>query len=115
MDWGTMLLPDVPVVETVVRGSAIYLGLFVILRILRRPTGQLSVADILLITILAAASQNGMVGTYESVGSALILILTIVAWDQIIDWLSYQSKFLATILEGMTCCRSCSHVHLQAP
>ena len=100
MDWSALFGPDLPVIESLVRGSVMYLGLFTILRLLRRPTGQLSVADILLITVLADASQNGMAGGHESVASGLLLVLTIVAWDQLIDWASFRSPRLARLLEG---------------
>ena len=100
MDWSRVFLPDIPVIETLVRGTVMYLGLFTILRLLKRPAGQLSVADILLITVLADASQNGMAGPHDSLASALLLVLTIVAWDQILDWASFRSPRIARLLEG---------------
>lgn len=84
-----LFVPDVSVLEIMLRGTLIYLGLFVLLRVLRRPTGQLGIADVLLITILADASQNAMSGPYESISSGAVLIMTIIFWDQLIDRLSY--------------------------
>lgn len=95
----SMLMPDVAVLEMFLRGTLIYLGIFVILRIFRRPTGQLSVADVLLITIIADAAQNAMAGGYESVGSGLVLIGTIVFWDRLIDDLAHRYPAFARIAE----------------
>jgi uncharacterized membrane protein YcaP (DUF421 family) len=53
--------------EIVLRGTIIYLVLFVLLRLLRRGTGAVAVTDILLIVLIADASQNGMAGEYKSV------------------------------------------------
>lgn len=90
MDFSRLIVPDVSLFEMFVRGSLTYLALFVLLRWLRRPTGQLGIADVLLITVLADAAQNAMSGPYESVSSGLALILTVIFWDQVIDRLAYR-------------------------
>ena len=90
IDWSRLLVPDTPLLEIFVRGTVVYWVLFVLLRWLRRPTGQLGIADLLLITLLADASQNAMGGGYDSVSSGLWLVLTIIFWDQFIDRLSYR-------------------------
>lgn len=99
LDWKQLFVPDSGIAEMVVRGTVTYLGLFVMLRIFRRPTGQLSIADVLLITILADAAQNAMGGSYESVTSGFVLIGTIVFWDRTIDYLSYRYSWFTPIAE----------------
>lgn len=99
MDLRQLFMPDVSLLEIMLRGTLIYLGLFVLLRLTRRPTGQLGIADVLLITLLADASQNAMGGSYESITSGAVLILTIVAWDQLIDHLSYRWPAFARLTE----------------
>lgn len=76
-----------------------YLGMFVLLRIFRRQAGSVSIADLLLIVIIADAAQNGMAGEANSVTEAFILIATIVFWDYTIDWLGFKSKVLSKVLE----------------
>ena len=51
-----------------------YLGMFVLLRIFRRQAGSVSIADLLVIVIIADAAQNGMAGDAKSVTEALLLI-----------------------------------------
>jgi uncharacterized membrane protein YcaP (DUF421 family) len=86
-----MFVPNKPILETILRGTLIYLSLFVLLRVvLRRETGKIGIADLLLIVLIADAAQNGMAGEYHSVTSGIILVATLVFWNYALDWLSYR-------------------------
>lgn len=77
IDWRSIFLPDVSVVEIVLRGSLMYLAIFVLLRlVLKRQIGTLGTTDLLLITLLADASQNAMAGEYKSVPDGFVLVGT---------------------------------------
>ena len=68
--------------ELVLRGTAVYWALFLLFRfLLRRDAGSLGIADILLLVLIADASQNAMAGGYDSVGDGLVLIATIAGWN----------------------------------
>ena len=68
LDLAQLLLPDTPVLEIFIRGTAIYLGLFAMIRFLaKREVGSLAVTDLLVIVLIADAAQNGMAGDYHSV------------------------------------------------
>ncbi len=85
----------VPVAELVVRGSAIFWFLFLIFRfVLRRDVGALGVADILLLVIVADASQNAMAGEYTTISEGFILVGTIVGWNWLLDYLAFKSKYM---------------------
>jgi uncharacterized membrane protein YcaP (DUF421 family) len=99
LNWTELFVPDSSIAEMMLRGTVTYLGLFVILRLLRRPAGQLGMADILLITVLADAAQNAMGGSYESISSGFALIGTIVFWDRLIDSLAYRYPRFARLVE----------------
>lgn len=99
IDWNSVFVPTSSVLEMVFRGTLMYLGMFVLLRIFRRQAGSVSIADLLLIVIIADAAQNGMAGEANSVTEAFILIATIVFWDYTIDWLGFKSKVLSKVLE----------------
>ena len=89
--WGTIFLPDSPILEIIVRGSVMYLALFFLLRvILKRQAGTLGMTDLLLITLLADASQNGMAGSYSSIADGVVLVTTIIFWNYALDWLSFK-------------------------
>jgi uncharacterized membrane protein YcaP (DUF421 family) len=81
----------VPVVELFLRGTLVYWLLFLIFRfVLRRDVGAVGIADILLLVIVADAAQNAMSGGYDTFSEGAILVLTIVAWNWLLDFLSYR-------------------------
>lgn len=91
--------PSGSLLELVVRGTVIYLGLVVLFRFLRRESSGLSIADVLLIVIIADAAQNGMAGEYRSIPEAFVLIGTIAGWSLLLDWLCYRSKLVRRLLQ----------------
>jgi uncharacterized membrane protein YcaP (DUF421 family) len=81
----------VPVPELILRGTLVYWLLFLIFRfILRRDVGAVGIADILLLVIVADAAQNAMSGGYDTFSEGAILVGTIVAWNWLLDWLSFH-------------------------
>ncbi len=81
----------VPVPELILRGTLVYWLLFLIFRfVLRRDVGAVGIADILLLVIVADAAQNAMSGGYDTVSEGAILVATIVAWNWLLDFLSYH-------------------------
>ncbi len=66
IDWGRMFVPSQPLLETFIRGSLVYLFLFLMLRFfLKRQAGTLNVADLLVIVVIADAVQNAMGANYD--------------------------------------------------
>lgn len=77
--------------ELVLRGSAVYWFLFVLFRfVLRRDAGSLGIADILLLVLIADASQNAMAGGYETVLDGFVLVATLIGWNWLLDWASFR-------------------------
>ncbi|MBX9965388.1 MAG: DUF421 domain-containing protein [Burkholderiales bacterium] len=100
VDWARLVVIDVPVIELVLRGTAIYWFLFLIFRfVLRRDTGSIALADILLLVLIADGAQNAMAGGYESVSSGIVLVSTIVGWTYLVDWCAFRSPVLRRWLE----------------
>ncbi len=100
MDWKSIFLPNVPLLEIILRASVMYISLFVLLRvILKRQTGSLGMTDLLLITLLADASQNAMAGEYTSIIDGIILVATIIFWNYAFDWLSFKSEWFSRLIE----------------
>jgi uncharacterized membrane protein YcaP (DUF421 family) len=103
MDWGELFAVHVPVAEIVLRGSIIYWFLFLIFRfVLRRDIGSVGVADILLLVIIADASQNAMAGEYKSISEGMLLIATIAGWNLLLDWLAYRSPYIDRLVSPRT-------------
>jgi uncharacterized membrane protein YcaP (DUF421 family) len=90
VDWASVLLPSTPIMEIFVRGTLTYLALFALLRLLKRESGTLNVADLLVVVLLSDAIQNGMSGDYHSISDGLLLVITILFWSYALDWLGYH-------------------------
>jgi uncharacterized membrane protein YcaP (DUF421 family) len=91
VDWHSVFVPKTPLLEIVVRGTLVYLALFLLLRlILKRQSGTIGVTDLLVVVLIADAAQNAMAGGYTSVPDGLILVTTIIFWSYALDWAGYR-------------------------
>ncbi|MGH8592363.1 MAG: hypothetical protein ACREX9_04600 [Gammaproteobacteria bacterium] len=89
--WEELFGLSVPVLELIIRGTAIYWFLFLIFRlVLRREIGSIGITDILFIVVLADAAQNAMAGEYKSITDGFILIATLAGWNVFLDWLNFK-------------------------
>jgi uncharacterized membrane protein YcaP (DUF421 family) len=100
MDWGEIFGITVSPWELIVRGSAMYLFLFLIFRVvIGQRVGSVGMADILIIVIIADAAQNAMSGEYKTVTEGAIVVGTIIAWNRLIDFVQYYVPALRGWLE----------------
>ena len=99
IDWQSVFVPHESLLEIILRGTIMYLAIFALLRFFRRQAGSFSIADLIVIVIIADAAQNGMAGDSKSVTESLLLIGTIIFWDYFLDWLGFKSKFFRQILD----------------
>ena len=100
MDWHELLRIDVSPLELFVRGSAMYWLLFCVFRfVLRRDVGAVGTADILLLVLIADASQNAMSGGYTSVAEGVVLVATLIGWNYLLDWLAFRFERIERLIE----------------
>lgn len=91
---------EVPVWEIVLRGTLVYWFLFLIFRfIVRRDVGSVAIADVLLLVLIADASQNAMAGGYKTVSEGALLVATIVSWNYLLDWASFRFEWVRRLAE----------------
>ena len=90
IDWQSVFIPSLHIGEIVLRGTIVYLFLFVLLRLLRRGAGAIGISDLLVVVLIADAAQNAMASEYKSITEGLILVTTIVVWDYLLDWAGYK-------------------------
>jgi uncharacterized membrane protein YcaP (DUF421 family) len=90
IDWQFAFVCSLHIGEIVLRGTIVYLFLFVLLRLLRRGAGAIGISDLLVVVLIADAAQNAMASEYKSITEGLILVTTIVVWDYFLDWLGYR-------------------------
>jgi len=98
IDWRTMFVPTGSVPELVLRATVMYLLILAGFRIFRRDAGSLSVSDLLVVVLIADAAQNGMAGEYKSLTEGAVVVATIFAWNYLLDWAAYRSRFIYWLL-----------------
>jgi len=75
-----------------------YLGILVLMRILRREAGALSTTDLLVVVLVADAAQNAMASEYHSITEGAVLVATIFGWNYLLDWLAFRYPWAHSLL-----------------
>jgi uncharacterized membrane protein YcaP (DUF421 family) len=87
--------------EFPLRALLVYGFLLLILRLTgKRQVGQLSPFDLVLLLVLSNAVQNSMNAGDNTVAAGFILVLTLVAVNSGVSYLTSRSKKLAAVVEG---------------
>lgn len=87
--------------EFVLRALLVYGFLLVTLRLTgKRQVGQLAPFDLVLLLVLSNAVQNSMNAGDNSVGAGFVLVLTLLAANGFVGWLTWRHKRLETLVEG---------------
>jgi uncharacterized membrane protein YcaP (DUF421 family) len=98
VDWAEVLLPRTPLLETIVRGAATYLALFVLLRVAtKREAAGTSISTLLVLVLIADAAQNAMADDYRSIADGVLLVGTILGCSYLLDWLGSRFPILARL------------------
>ena len=101
IDWQSLLELTVSPLELIIRGSMIYLFLFIVFRtILQRDVGSVGIADILVLVLVSDAAQNAMAADYRSVSDGIILISTLLGWNVLFDYLAFRFPRLRRLLQS---------------
>ena len=97
-----MFAMSVPWWEFVIRGIAVYAFLLVFLRLTgRRQYAQYDLFDMILLLILSNAVQNSMNAGDNSLIGGLISAITLISAHTILAQLSYRSRWVARLLDGL--------------
>lgn len=87
--------------ELVARGSVVYLVLFLLFRFSgKRQAGQMTPFDLLLLLIISNAVQNAMIGADTSLVGGLLVAVVLIAWNQLLGWLTSRSRRVERLLDG---------------
>src|SRR3954466_10350396 len=92
--WSELFTFTMSPIELLIRGTLTFFFLFCLFRfIVRRDAGALGLSDLLVLVIIADASQNAMAGDYKSVPDGFVLISTIIGWSYVLNFLSFRYDF----------------------
>jgi len=98
INWKAVFWPSTSLYEVILRGTLVYVFLFIVLRFVRRSAGAIGISDLLVVVVIADAAQNAMGSKYESVTEGVALVLTIIAWDYFFDWLAFRFPAIRPLL-----------------
>src|SRR5690606_15866550 len=98
IDWKEIFAVEMGVFELVLRGTLIYVGILVLLRILpRRTGGEFEMMDFLFIILIAEAATHAL-GDYSSITEGFIVIITLMTWNYVLNVLTYHSPFVERLM-----------------
>lgn len=99
-DWFDTLVPSLPVMELIFRGTVTYLGLTILLRIVgRREAGGLGLTDLLVVLLAVDAASTGLTGESQTLGDSAVLVVTVLAWSVIVDAVAYRWPRLGRLVK----------------
>src|SRR3954453_22056336 len=99
INWQRMFVPKMSLLEVLLRGTAIYLALCFLLRVvLKRQAGKVSLSDLLVISIVAGVCRNPLIADDYSVTDGILVVATVLGWSYVLDWLSYYVPFIHKLL-----------------
>ncbi len=98
LDLNELFEVETPVLELILRGTLLYLGILFLMRILpRRTTGEMTVMDLVFVLLIAEGASNAM-GNYKTVTEGFIMIGTILFWNFSVNVLSFNFAFVEKLV-----------------
>jgi uncharacterized membrane protein YcaP (DUF421 family) len=92
---------ETPWYELIIRATAIYIFLFILIRIMgKKHLGKLAPFDLIFLLIVSEALQNGLVGDDHGVPAALISVTVLIALNVFMNALTYRFQWLEKLIEG---------------
>jgi len=100
VNWHDMFVPHTSLLEIFLRGTLIYFLILAFFRVFKRQAGSIGLSDLLVVVLIADASQNAMSADYKSLPEGAVLIATLILWDRLLDWLGYHVPFVERLLRA---------------
>jgi len=93
--WDTVFMFSTSVLELFLRGTVMYLAVFVLMRFVgRRESGELNASDLILVVLISEAASNGLGGEASSIFDSLVVVITVVLWATLLDMGRYRWQWL---------------------
>ncbi|WMJ70980.1 YetF domain-containing protein [Stenotrophomonas sp. 24(2023)] len=87
--------------EFILRAVVVYVVVLGMVRLSgKRPLGQITPFDVLLIVLLGNAVQNALLGQDTSLGGGLLLAATLILLNYGVGWLTTRSNRMERLIEG---------------
>jgi len=95
----TSFLPQLPVYESALVATGVYLGVCALIRAIpKRHAGSISPQDVIGAVIVGGIAVEGMVPPEAGPGDAAVMIVVVLFWNFALDWLGDRSPALRRLL-----------------
>jgi uncharacterized membrane protein YcaP (DUF421 family) len=96
-----ILVPDVPILEKIIRPAIVYIFLLVAFRIAgKRELGQMTPFDLIVLLTISNILQNAMIGPDNSLGGGLIGAAAMILLNSVLARITFRFPRLERILNG---------------
>ena len=96
-----MLIPDIGVLELIVRAAVVYFFLFFLLRFIgKKHVGQMIPFDLVVLLIISETVDASLIGDDKSLTGGLISAATLVVLVTLVGYATWRSKKLERWIEG---------------
>ena len=96
-----MLIPDIGVLELIIRAASVYFVLFVLLRFIgKKHVGQMSPFDLVVLLIISETVDASLIGDDKSLTGGLISAATLIVLVTLVGYATWRSKKLERWIEG---------------
>ncbi len=100
VQWKELFTPDAPLLESVIRGTIVYIAIFFLVRVIpNRQMGGVGMNDMLLIVLVASAATNSLAGEHKSITNGMVLIATVILWSYAFNWLGFKFPSLLRLFQ----------------
>lgn len=94
VDFEKLFKIETAIPELIIKGSIMYLGILLLFRVLpRRTGGEMAMMDLIFVLLITEAATHSL-GGYSSVTEGFIVIVTMMAWNYLLNYLSYHIPFV---------------------
>jgi len=95
-----ILVPDITVVEKVLRAGVVYAFLLVAFRLCgKRQLGQLTAFDLVVLLLISNVLQNAMIGNDNSLGGGIIGAITLLVLNSVVAYVTFRFKRMDRVVE----------------
>lgn len=95
-----ILIPEIPVLEKLIRSVGVYLFLLVAFRLAgKRQVGQMTAFDLVVLLVISNVVQNALIGNDNSLGGGLLGATAILVLNAGVAWLTFRYKRVERLVE----------------
>ena len=93
-------IPDIPLLEKLIRSVVVYLFLLIAFRLAgKRQVAQITAFDLVVLLIISNVVQNAVIGNDNSLGGGLFGATVIFLINAVVAWLTFRFKRIERLVE----------------